>query len=170
MKTTSNRARYKCEGEGFETKQKKAAFKGMQILVSSTLNLLMFYILKMYFISDNYFYRLFQVFIIVIIAIIVSNMTSLLIITRIYKGIDTRALLSRDNSYVKFFITNIVYSFVAAVCFSFGVFQIVYNAYGDDTIVTLLVFYLIGYLIIEFFAYGIVTWAYNLTRNVKRGK
>lgn len=168
MKTRSNRFRVKEEGELVENARSKALFKGMQIGISVFLNTLLFYIVKMAFLSDEIYVRIFQVFGIVIVSVLASNAISVAIVMYVFKVRDIKQFLAREGSIAKFFITALIYSFVTAICFSFGVFTLLYSAYGDGTMVTLLAFYAIFYFVAEFFSYGIVTWAMNLSNSLKR--
>jgi len=168
LKTRSNRFREKFEGELLESGKKKSLFKGIQFALSVLLNTVLFYILKENFISDDIVIRVFQIFGIVLVSVLASNFIALAIVMSVFNISSVRQFLTMEGSYTKFFAVTIIYSFVTSILFSFGVFTILYAAYGDGTTVTILLAYAMFYFIIEFFSYGLVSWAFVLTQNLKK--
>jgi len=131
------------------------------------INLIGFAILKQNYISNEVWIQLLQVFLLVFISVFSSNFLALGIVVGIYKINNVRAFLTRDGSYVKFFSVSLLYSFFTAVAFTYGIFWLIYYALGDSTFVSLLIIYAVGYIIIHFASYGLVTWAYQLTKTAR---
>jgi len=151
-----------------ENSKKKSLFKGIQFALSILINTFLFYELKQNFLEDDILLRILQIFGIVMVSVFASNMVALLLIRCIFKIASAKQFLTTENSYGKFFSITIIYSLVSSIFFSFGVFSILYSAFGDGTLVTLLLWYALFYFIIEFFSYGLVAWAFMLSQGLKK--
>lgn len=163
MKTRSNRYRCKSEGERLDAVKRKFVFKSIQMLISISMSTLIFAVLKEYYLSPDILIRLLQVFIISFASVMTSNFVALGITVSLYHVNDIRSFLSRERSYTKFFLISVLYAFSSSIAFTFGIFWVIYYAFGDGSTLTLILMYAAGYFVIEFFSYGVVTAAHNAT-------
>jgi hypothetical protein len=138
----------------------KITFKIVQMPIAIVLNFVAFYFVKGYFLSELMWMRILQVFIVVFASVMVSNIVGLIVIIVKYSNVSAIKILSRDRSYTKFFLMAITYSFMTSLTFSLGIFWLIYYHFGND-LLTLMVMYIVMYVIIELFSYGLITWLFR---------
>ena len=96
MKTTSNRkaCRYKEQGEGTGGAKEKMVFKLIQVGLASLMNTTLFAILSEFYLSNEIMTRLLQVFVIVFVSVITSNMLALLVVKSMFSIQSMKAFIS----------------------------------------------------------------------------
>jgi len=164
MKTINTRHKDFLTLEGRVYAKEKTTFKVIQVVSSMILNLVFFYYVVINYLDIDVIVRMFEIFVAVLLISLATNGMAVIIVIAIYNDPKAKRIVMMDGSYVKFFLVSIVYSLVTSVAFAFGAFWIVFSAFGDGTISSLAIAYLIAYVICDYFAYGIVTYFYNLTR------